>query len=262
MDLNGILQRISQLKNQLMGQTKMVSPVPEETQDDYNARMIEKMRAVKGGETPDQETVNLMRKQAANGLYPEGNKWLGTAKPDAGGEVKGVSEVVQHPVDVQRQNKIVQKVTQPKPPVQSTFVKPNNTDMGFIRPEHQQFLEGQVFPITDQEGLPREVVAGQWAGEGGRKTANPENNLFGLGPHMQFKDLPSNVKAYAKTVKKLLNQRGIDDTSNLSGDELLAIIQDERGQRYEGHNPDPSQYPKFIQSIPEYRYYKNQKKKQ
>lgn len=260
MDFQQILGRISQLKDQLFGQPKIISPIPEpESQDDYNARMIEKMRAVKGGETPDQETVNLMRKQAANGLYPEGNKWLGTA-PGQRGEVKGVSQVVRHPDEIKGDMQKMKQMQQPPQP-QSTFVKPQNTDLGFIRPEHQQFLERQVFPTTDAEGLPRDLVAGQWAGEGGRKMENPENNLFGLGPNIKYKDLPSNVKAYARTVKKLLNQRGIDDTSNLSGEQILQIIQNDQGQRYEGHNPDPSQYPKFIQSIPEYRYYKNQKKK-
>lgn len=246
MDIQAIMQRIKELKDKLMGTQEIISPIPPpESQDDYNARMTEKMRAVKGGEAPDQETVNLMRKQQANGLYPEGNKYLDEPQPQ--GQVQGA--VAPKPVLAQ---------ARPKPTI---FQKPANTDLGYIRPEHEKFLESTVFPITDSEGLPRDMTAGQWAGEGGRLMGNPDNNLYGIGPGMKFEDLPSNVKSYVKTVKKLLKQRGIDDPTGMTGDEILQIIQDDRGQRYEGHNPDPSEYPRFIQSIPEYRYYKNKKKK-
>lgn len=145
-------------------------------------------------------------------------------------------------------------------PSPTLFKKPTQANMGYIRPEHEKFLESTVFPLTDAEKFPRELVAGQWAGEGGRKMQNDLNNLFGIGPNMKFKDLPSNIKTYMSTVKKLLKQRGIEDLEGLTGDDILTLIQDERGQRYEGHNPDPKEYTRFIPSVPEYRYYKNKKK--
>lgn len=244
MDIQAIMARIKELKTKLIGTQEIMSPVPEETQDDYNYRMIEKMRDVKSGGTPDQETINLMRKQQANGLYPEGNKYLDGSPQQ--GEVAGAIAP-----------ELTTASVRPKPTV---FQKPENVNLGYVRPEHEQFLESNVFPQTDPEGLPRELVAGQWAGEGGRKMENDLNNLFGIGPNMKFADLPSNIKTYVSTVKKLLKQRGIEDPSGMTGDEILQIIQDDRGQRYEGHNPDPSEYTRFIPSIPEYRYYKNKKK--
>ena len=253
------MQRIKQLKDQLMGVQNpedVISPVPApESPDEQYAAMYEKMRAVKSGQAPDQETVELMKRQAANGVYPEGNKYLGTAQPEPEPQVAiapPVAPVVQQPSPTPTP---IQQRPQP-----TIFQKPQNTNMGYIRPEHEKFLEGNVFPITDAEGFPRELAAGQWAGEGGRKMENPNNNLFGIGPNMKFADLPSNVKTYVKTVKKLLKQRGIEDPTGMTGEEILSIIQDERGQRYEGHNPDPTEYTRFIPSIPEYRYYANKKK--
>ena len=249
------MQRIKQLKDQLMGQQQpeqMISPVPPpESQDDQYATMVEKMRAVRGGELPDQETVQMMKKQQEHGVYNDGNPYLGIPmKESMQPEVQGT---------MTEQPSIQQPTPTPTPmPRQTTvFQKPKNSEMGFIRPEHQKFLEKNVFPITDEAGLPRDLVAGQWAGEGGRKTENPNNNLFGIGPHMKFKDLPSNVNTYVSTVKKLLSQRGIDDASGLTGEQILAIIQNNKGQRYEGHNKDPMEYTRFIPSIPEFRYYRN-----
>lgn len=276
MDFNGILQRISQLKEQIFGQPKIISPIPEpESQDEYNSRMIEKMRAVKGGETPDQETVNLMRKQAANGLYPEGNKWLGTS-PGQQGAVKGVSQVVRHPDEIGNEMRSIQEMNTPSPtPDPSVRIDPNVAG----------FLDKTIIPISRKYKAPDSIMAGMFGAEGrlSGMGANRNNyyNIAGYdsNPHAaNYYDTPEKgVEAFARFITGQADNYPSPKIKKQYQDAFAKYQKDGDAESYmrsienAGYAGDPKTYHKrsnsgfksysdFVMNTPEYKRHNYKKK--
>ncbi len=120
------------------------------------------------------------------------------------------------------------------------------------------FLESNIFPITDQAGLPRALVAGQWAMEGGRAIDNPQHNLFGLmsgGSLIPYPNIQRNVSDYILTIQNLLKRKGANPSAIKDPVTILKILQS-GDTRYEAHNPNPTTYIEGVTNTPEWRMYK------
>ena len=120
------------------------------------------------------------------------------------------------------------------------------------------FLESTIFPMTDEAGIPRALVAGQWAMEGGRVTDNPQHNLFGLmqgGSLIPYPNIQRNVSDYILTIQNLLKRKGVNPASVKDPGQILRILQS-GDTRYEAHNPNPTTYVGDVTNTPEWRMYK------
>jgi len=137
-------------------------------------------------------------------------------------------------------------------------------------PDAISFLENSVFPVTDQYGIPREVVAGQWAAEGRFGVGNPyQNNMWNLmygGQVHPYQTFENAVRDYDLTLKDIMSSNlgaSKDDFnySNYDPETLLRALQmlssgEASSKRFEGHSPTPEEYINLIQSTPEWRYYR------
>lgn len=133
-----------------------------------------------------------------------------------------------------------------------------------VAPDFESTLNTYVFPHTRAEGLPDAVSAGQTGVEsayGQSDAAKTKNNYHGI---MQWDDkgnrslrsFPSasdSAKMYAQTVKKILKQKGYDVTK-MNADQILDALQTGT-PRYEGDNPDPKHYSRYIKNLSVYKRY-------
>ncbi len=120
------------------------------------------------------------------------------------------------------------------------------------------FLESTIFPMTDSAGIPRALVASQWAMEGGRVQDNPQHNLFGLmagGGLITYPNIQRNVSDYILTIQNLLKRKGANPSTIKDPATILKILQS-GDTRYEAHNPNPTTYVEGIMNTPEWRKYK------
>lgn len=145
----------------------------------------------------------------------------------------------------------------PSPTMAPTSTSTPTPTQGIIPTSYpnQQYVEQTILPLTRKEGLPDELVAGQWAGEG--RFVNPENNnLFNLmygGKLHKYQNIPNNIADYALTIKNIVKGKG-KDINKMDALEILKTLQ-EGNTRFEGHNKDPKQYVDLITSTPEYKNY-------
>lgn len=117
------------------------------------------------------------------------------------------------------------------------------------------FLETEIFPCSDKYGIPRQLVAAQWAIESGRAMYRDDNNHFGLGPGMKFGSICDAVKVYAKSLRTIVARKSADfDELKQNPYEILVRLQ-EGSYRYEAHSPDPQHYIQLVSSMPEWRVY-------
>lgn len=169
--MDAILQRIKQLRDQLSSQQEIVSPLAApESPDNQYAIMNEKMRAVRGGMTPDQETVELMKRQQANGVYTGvGNPYLNGRQPDP--EVQGVTAPPvtatpmpqrQAPVPSQKARPSIMRATATPTPM------PNNTKEPTTWAEQKAYFAKKA----EEGGYHKGAIVGQKALESERGESN------------------------------------------------------------------------------------------
>lgn len=125
---------------------------------------------------------------------------------------------------------------------------------GALPQQTVDFLEHNVFPITDGLGVPRALAASQWAVEGGRQITSPINNFYGIGPGWQFNNTQENVHTYANTVLNILKQKGYNP-AQMNPTQMIQALQAGTKPRYEGHNANPQTYVDTVTNTPEWRYY-------
>ncbi len=148
-----------------------------------------------------------------------------------------------------------QKIVTQKPKTVTKQVLPVQTVQKQGYNPQWDFLEQNIFPLTDKAGLPRALVASQWASESGRNTNSPINNYFGLGPNIRYPNLERNVSDYILTISNILKRKGSDLSKAKDAKTILKIIQSGKTGRYEAHNPDPMTYVQDLMNTPEFRYY-------
>jgi len=161
--------------------------------------MSDKMREIRGGMAPDQESLILAQKQRAQGLYPDGNPLLDQADREANQayEEYGVPQppIPTEPVTPTPTRKATStptvtptptRMATPTPTVQTmpspTFMKgelPRPTTTPYPQPtpipgagsiyqtpETDTFLSKVIIPMAKRYNIHPAIAAGQYAGEG------------------------------------------------------------------------------------------------